>query len=854
MNRGPATHSMGYSMADMNNMLPYNASTGQMVFYPQPGPIDYSHPHAGMNMATDHMGRMSVHDTPHGRMALPMSGGPQVVMMNHGRYTPSPATDDGMFEPMDEGGVPHLALGSHSPSHNGASSRHPHYPVISPTDERSRWHSHHQQMMHHQQQQHMHAMAQMGRPNLVQRHSMQATQPTQRPSVQRHHSLQVGTARSASPQIVGDIFDAPGNGSPIRRANSSLGFEVAPPPMELDEAVSHTSLTQFLAYIQYFNNQEQPGITPSRALGPPPSHPFSFTNLATQPAVTPNDKRSIREEPSSAATSRTATSSSSSSSGFGTRVDSHESIDRRSYKASSEEVSPSRAASIARAAEPSSRPAVRPARSGVIGGRTSAKFSRVAVDPGVEGCPPGPRPTERPSPSFACIIGQAILAASAGGLSLDHIYRYVETVYPYFTPGEPAWRNSVRHNLSIHKMFETIPRTEEHPPGKGGIWVISEDERCHWPAPDKFVKNFPPAHPHHANCKQTIHEAEKEQALIDKAAADGTVYIPKKAKKVKKGTAKDKEEGADMVRTLSAEEMIRVLSTQSDLHMASSVAPRTLTPQMMHLPLPPQPSFDQGSSMAPPLRASSSFDGTMAPPRFGADKRRIEDDENVFGNSVKRVRLTQGIPLHPIDPDTKQFFQQDFITPERDRAAQFSSTNKMAQSSTAKTPALVNTSSSPGSSPMPPTVPRVTHNPSALHQGWTNDDIESSPARPPLGAAFDFESKPKAPRKPVAEEEFIPMGPPPSGLAPKTPVTRSSAHQKPRTPFDKTPFFGLASPMFPGLGGDLLDTPGWEAQGCIDRLGNCSTGTESPDGSRDMARYSLASNSGSPAKKRTIST
>jgi len=615
----------------------------------------------------------------------------------------------------------------------------------------------------------------------------------------------------------------------------------------MDEMVSHH--TSLFTDLQYFSTTMQ-GITPSRALGPPPTVPFSFNNLAQQPALTPNDKRGHREEPSSAATSMTATSSSSSSV-YGTRDHSRESLDRRSYKASSEELSPSRAASVARLpAETSSRPAVRAARSGVIGSRSSAKLTRVAVDPGVEGCPPGIRPKERPSPSFACIIGQAILAASAGGLSLDHIYRYVETVYPFFEPGEAAWRNSVRHNLSIHKMFETIARTEDHPPGKGGIWVIREDERCHWPSPDKFVKNFPTTHPHHATCKQTLHEAEKEKALMDKAIEEGKIYIPKKAKKVKKGAVKDKEDGADMVRTSS---------TQSDLPSSSSLPPRTLTPQMMHLPLPPQPSFEQSqytqdTSMPPP--SNSSFDGTMAPPRFGADKRRIEDDENVFGNSVKRVRLTQGIPLNPIDPDTRQFYTQDFITPERDRAAQFSSTIKMAQSSTAKTPALVNTSSSPGSSPMPPTVPRVTHNPSALHQGWTHDDIESSPARPALGAAFDFEvPKPKAARKAIPEEDFVPMGPPPSGLAPKTPVTRSSAHQKPRTPLEaKTPFFGLASPMFQGSGGDFLDTPGWEVRGCIDRLGNGSVGADSPDGSRDMARYSLASNSGSPAKKRTIST
>jgi hypothetical protein len=855
---------------------PYsNGSTGQMVFYPNPpqgnvatyDPYQVRARQTHMNTTADHMSRMSFHETPQGRMALPMQGGPQVVMMNQNRYTPSPAmTDEGMFEPMNQG-APQLQLDTNSPSRHYMQSRR-HHEIESPTD------LYQQQLQHqlywHQQQQL--AQAQANRPSLVQRHSIATSQPGHRPAMQRQLSLQVPAARSASPQIVGDVFDARSNGSPIRRSNSALGIEIVPDPMPdpMQDMVSPLYLSSlFMLMIQYFGGQTQ-GITPSRALGPAPQNPFTFTH--GQPAITPSDKRGIQADPVSASTTLTAASSSSDLTDDSDAQDS-----RRSYRASSDDDnddSPTKATTAARARKgesstaaalplASSRPSTSKSAaktSNVIGGRTSAKFAQVAVDPGVEGIPDDfVISMDRPTPSFACIIGQAILSSSAGGLSLEHIYRYVETLYPFFQKGDGAWRNSVRHNLSIHKMFETIPRTEHYPPGKGGIWIIHDDEKLHWPSRDKFVKNFQPTHPHHPVCRQTLHELEKERQAKLKAESEGKIYVPKKAKKVKKGAAVKEEDGedAEMVRSLSSTEMVRSLSTQSDGLFAPSSSgeqPRTITPQQMHIPLPSSDidEYTTFSQMPPPQRpsvlagpsnyASTSYNGTMAPPRFGVpEKRRYEDDGDLFGSNIKKLR----VPLNPIDLDTQQYLNDNFITPERDRSGLHSSTNKMAQSSTLKTPALVNTSSSPGSSPMPPTVPRTTHHPSALHQGWTHHDIESSPAPAPLGAAFDFEVKAKAPlRKPVVEDDFVPMGPPPSGLAPKTPVTRSSAHQKPRTPHEafNTPYYAVGSPMsygIPPLSTDNLSTPAWEMRGCIDRLKD-NGGTESPDGSRDILRYSLA--------------
>lgn len=656
--------------------------------------------------------------------------------------------------------------------------------------------------------------------------------------------------------------------------------------------------------------QTNHGISPARALGPAPTQPHQFSpphrdNLM----ITPHASKTgyMQDVHSSGATSSTATSSSSLTSAS----EGGSSVERRPMLNSSDDEnddSPTKGPAGGRnKADPETTPiavprplampmAARPTRPitrpTVIGGRTSAKFAKVAEDPGVEGVPPGPRSMERPAPSFACIIGQAILRCKAGGLSLEHIYRYVETAYPFFKSGDGAWRNSVRHNLSIHKMFETIPRTEKFPPGKGGIWIIHEEEKCHWPSEDKFTKNFPPSHPHHAVCRQTLHERQKEKEAMEKAAREGKVYVPKKGKKGRKLACKDDDEdGEDMVRSCSA---ISDMQPPRTLPPAPDFIQPIVTPQMqtklLHhsmpppileldleddgdfLPLKPErettpihdlvdPSFYQDEPLVRP--------GIMVPPRFERIKERekrrpIEDEENVFTSSVKRVRVAEPLPLHPIGPDPQSYLDDSFITPERERPGlnTNSSTAKL-HSSAFKTPALVNTSSSPGSSPMPPTVPRTAHHPSALQQAWTQDDMAdtasnmSSP-RPMLDAAFDL--KPKAPRARFQDEDFIAPSMIASnnnnnnGAPPKTPVSRSSAAQTHQAQSDKsqpqpaptpnkqksqsdgqnvqtprlalrTPMYAKTPMMFPGSPARapptvsaLLSTPAWEMSGCLDRL------------------------------------
>ncbi|ORY34236.1 hypothetical protein BCR39DRAFT_517132 [Naematelia encephala] len=903
----------------MNRIPTYSPTpSSQQSFYSQ----NYYPQHAihhidpQLNQFGESMAMIPAHQAPQGRMVVPMSAHPAGMFVNPviRRNTPSP--EMGQSPPAflsGDGTSPfghHLELPPASPSMH--SSR-----FVSPSGHLDARHVDMgrkqspalmgKQNSHFQPQPPQQFQSQQ-RPQMQHRHSVQAHQRT---LLHRQSSLH-GQQSSVSPHVVaGDVFDPTPNAEASASGPVSLGISA-----NSWHGQTHDNF--------YLHPQTQ-GISPARALGPAPNQPQHFSPNQDNLLVTPLTKNGYPSTVHSSATSSTATTDSSLPASASSSADSAETVKRRDVTSSDDEHnSPTRGPSAARAmskmqlsektgiksataAKPLPimvRP-VRPIGKPVIsGGRTSAKFAKVAEDPGVEGIPAGPRPMDRPGPSFACIIGQAILSAKAGGLSLEHIYRYVETAYPYFKNGDGAWRNSVRHNLSIHKMFETIPRTEKFPPGKGGIWIIHEDEKVHWPEENKFIKNFPPTHAHHATCRQTLHERAKEKEAMMRAAREGRAYVPKKGKKGRKLLNRDEDEEDDMGPNFSSGLM--PLSRGSSLLMMPppghpslrgppSIPVKVVHPPSNHvaqlqdaeeeqeqdqeqdeqdedeqddfLPMEAEPEAIEEESPSEPLSREDQLAraGIMVPPRFERERKRKvlgDEDDGVFSVTTKRVRVAE--PLAPIIPPPQEsVFDDSFITPERPERPVIHSSK--ATGSAFKTPALINTSSSPGSSPMPPTVTRSAHLPSALQQAWTHDDMTSptSPPRPMLDAAFDL--KPKQRMLPIGNDEvdFIPSLVSSGGMLPKTPLSRSSAATE-RTPraqmhkaqAHKTPIGFRASPPQPPASASMqLSTPQWEAESALDRLRDCGGSPTrmamfSPLQSTDPTRYAYLMESGSPKKAR----
>ncbi|XP_075912578.1 uncharacterized protein LOC116938363, partial [Petromyzon marinus] len=78
----------------------------------------------------------------------------------------------------------------------------------------------------------------------------------------------------------------------------------------------------------------------------------------------------------------------------------------------------------------------------------------------------------KPPHSYATLIARAIAQSSHGRLPLAAIYQWVCDHHPYYRHAPPGWKNSIRHNLSLNKIFRKVPRSQEDP-GKGCYWALA---------------------------------------------------------------------------------------------------------------------------------------------------------------------------------------------------------------------------------------------------------------------------------------------------------------------------------------------------------------------------------------------
>lgn len=55
--------------------------------------------------------------------------------------------------------------------------------------------------------------------------------------------------------------------------------------------------------------------------------------------------------------------------------------------------------------------------------------------------------------SYVAVIARAILSSPRQRLPLSEIYSFIEERFPEFTENRVRWKNTVRHNLSLHDCF-----------------------------------------------------------------------------------------------------------------------------------------------------------------------------------------------------------------------------------------------------------------------------------------------------------------------------------------------------------------------------------------------------------------
>lgn len=93
------------------------------------------------------------------------------------------------------------------------------------------------------------------------------------------------------------------------------------------------------------------------------------------------------------------------------------------------------------------------------------------------GMAPSRPKSKRFSMTYVALIASAILRFPERRLTLAQIYQVIEKMFPEFTVSRAGWKNTVRHNLSLHECFV-----------KGE--VAANGKSCYWHIHPAYIARF----------------------------------------------------------------------------------------------------------------------------------------------------------------------------------------------------------------------------------------------------------------------------------------------------------------------------------------------------------------------------
>lgn len=247
--------------------------------------------------------------------------------------------------------------------------------------------------------------------------------------------------------------------------------------------------------------------------------------------------------------------------------------------------------------------------------------------------PPGPYSKAKPDFSYAALIGQAIISSPEHRLTLQDIYEWITTVYPFYTRGEQTWMNSIRHSLSTMAVFRKITRGRNE--GKS-LWAIWDcDIPCF--ANGGFRKSL---------CADMVKAKPPPQKTGPKRKTTMEDALTRDTKRRKRSVVKEEVDGRSTIfpsSSYSAPVLPPFYTSmyhnahQQPYYQPYVPPPAPVSTEALFPPLPPTSAYHRAMSTSRPSSASASRAGSVdtGPPDTSSSVARTASPEPTRVSSSK---------------------------------------------------------------------------------------------------------------------------------------------------------------------------------------------------------------------------